>query len=224
MNSNTYTVYMHESPHGKKYIGITSRNPVKRWGYNGYCYRTNVHFYNAIKKYGWNNFKHTILFTHLAKEDAEQKEIELIAYYKTTDKDYGYNIENGGNSVGKHSEETKKKIAQSRIGKCHSEEAKKKMSEHSKGNKAWNKGLHMTEEEKFNNAMKQKRKPVICVETNVYYFSLCEAGRKTGIDISSIMRACKGKVPRAGGYHWIYEEKGADDEVQVSEESDADER
>lgn len=224
MNNKIYTVYMHESPYGKKYIGITSRNPVKRWGHDGYCYRTNVHFYNAIKKYGWDNFKHTILFTHLTKEEAEKKEIELIAYYKTTDQECGYNIENGGNSIGKHSEETKKKIARSRIGKRHSEEAKKKMSEHRKGHKAWNKGLHMTDEEKFNDAMKQKRKPVICVETNVYYLSLSDAGRKTGIDISSIMRACKGKVPRAGGYHWTYWNEVSEDELQVPEESDENKR
>lgn len=61
----TYTVYMHVSPSNKVYVGMTKRNPVKRWGYNGYCYKNNDHFSRAIKKYGWDNFQHLILFSNL---------------------------------------------------------------------------------------------------------------------------------------------------------------
>lgn len=45
-----YTVYEHTTPSGKKYIGITGRNPIKRWGSNGIGYKGQA-FENAILKY-----------------------------------------------------------------------------------------------------------------------------------------------------------------------------
>lgn len=47
-----YTVYMHISPSGKRYVGITRQRPVARWK-NGRGYINNEYFYRAIKKYGW---------------------------------------------------------------------------------------------------------------------------------------------------------------------------
>ena len=78
----SYTVYKHITPNGKIYIGITKRNPLKRWQ-NGRGYSTNKHFSRAIKKYGWNNIIHKILFSGLSEEEAKIKEIKLIAYYKS---------------------------------------------------------------------------------------------------------------------------------------------
>lgn len=137
-NNDLYTVYKHTSPSGKVYIGMTSMNPEKRWS-NGYGYRTQV-FYHAIKKYGWNNIKHEILFERLTKEEAEQKEIELIAYYKSNQKEHGYNVDNGGNCVGKISDSQKQKMMGKNnpmygrkgekhplFGKKHTKETKEKM-------------------------------------------------------------------------------------------------
>lgn len=97
----------------KKYIGITSQKPDRRWGNNGIAYTKTQYFAKAIKKYGWDNIKHEILFTNLTKEEAEQKEIELIAYYDTTNHDKGYNIAKGGHgTLGVvASEETRKKLS-----------------------------------------------------------------------------------------------------------------
>ena len=103
-----YIVYMHTCPNGKKYIGITSQAPERRWQKGkGYAYGSSPYVYNAIEKYGWENIKHEILFRDLTKEEAEQKEIELIKEYKTSQRKYGYNIDLGGSSCGKHSEEYK---------------------------------------------------------------------------------------------------------------------
>lgn len=44
----------------KKYVGITR----KRWA-NGKGYRDNIHFNNAILKYGWDNFDKQILYEGL---------------------------------------------------------------------------------------------------------------------------------------------------------------
>ena len=49
-----------------------------------------------------------------------------------------------------------------------------------------------------------KRLSVQCIETKTIYKSINEASRKTGIDASSISKACKGKNKTAGGYHWKY--------------------
>ena len=78
---NNWKVYCHTNIiNNKKYIGITSKdNPNDRWkNGNGYINRNHPHFENAIKKYGWNNFKHEILFSGLTQEDALLKENSLI--------------------------------------------------------------------------------------------------------------------------------------------------
>lgn len=94
-HDNCYTVYCHTNIiNGKKYIGITRQKPEKRWQ-NGYGYE-NTYFWNAIKKYGWDSFKHDILYSGLTKEEACNIEIELIAKYKTAEREFGYNIAAGG--------------------------------------------------------------------------------------------------------------------------------
>lgn len=133
INENGYIVYKHTSPSNKVYIGITHLKPEHRWGKDGNGYKNNEHFTNAIKKYGWDNFEHEILFDGLTKEEAEQKEIKLIAYYKSNQSKFGYNRDNGGRCIGTVSEEVKKKLSEVNKGKKHSDETKRKMSESRKG-------------------------------------------------------------------------------------------
>ena len=147
-----YTVYKHTAPNNKVYIGITCLSVSERWKNEGKGYQCQ-YFYRAIQKYGWNNIKHEILFSGLSKEEAEKRESLLISFYKSNISEYGYNIANGGNSVGKHSQETKSKISESRkgnknwnYGKRFSEEHKRKISESQKGIKNHNYGKHPTEE------------------------------------------------------------------------------
>ena len=95
-----WTVYKHTNKiNGKSYIGITSRNPEERWGKNGGNYRgvkgKHCCFYNAILKYGWDNFTHDILINGLTKSEACAKEKELIVFYNSK-APYGYNLTNGG--------------------------------------------------------------------------------------------------------------------------------
>lgn len=96
-----FTVYCHTNKiNGKKYIGITCQIPEIRWGHNGNNYMQNQpYFAAAIKKYGWDNFEHEILFENLTAVEANNKEMELIALYHTYTGDskcWGYNLTRGG--------------------------------------------------------------------------------------------------------------------------------
>lgn len=113
---NLYKVYKHIAPNKKVYIGITTQDPPqKRWN-NGYGYIQNKHFFRAIKKYGWNNIEHLILYDNLSEEEAKNKEIELIKEAKSNNPKYGYNNSNGGESAFgcKHSEDSKKNFSEYR--------------------------------------------------------------------------------------------------------------
>ena len=66
---------MADKTNNKKYVGI-SCNPVKRWN-NGNGYKNHKNFYNAIKKYGWDEFSHVILEEHLSFEEAKA---EILRY------------------------------------------------------------------------------------------------------------------------------------------------
>lgn len=111
-----YSVYKHETPSGKIYIGITKQKPANRW-LNGKGYALQPYFYNAILKYGWSNIKHEVLFTGLTMEEAEAKEVELIAQYKSNIRAYGYNVERGGR-VNKTSDETREKLRKAKYARA----------------------------------------------------------------------------------------------------------
>ena len=104
-----YSVYIHTNKvNGKRYIGTTKRKPEKRWR-NGDGYKDQPHFYSAIQKYGWDNFDHFILEVD-SEELMYKLEQQYIAYYKTTDRRYGYNKSLGGESgayLGRTEEEKK---------------------------------------------------------------------------------------------------------------------
>lgn len=118
MKEKKWCVYCHTNKvNGKKYIGITSLLPIRRWGLSGQGYKTQ-YFKRAIDKYGWDNFEHEILFENIQKEEAKEIEIELILKYKTKNKNLGYNLTNGGEgSTGVViTEETRQKLIESHLG------------------------------------------------------------------------------------------------------------
>lgn len=182
----------------------------------GYRFRQPLVF-RAIMKYGWENIEHEILFENLTKSEAEQKEVELIRQYDSTNPGNGYNVESGGN-VNKHlSEVTKEKLRQANIGKHQSEEAKKRLSkslklaykegrktltvEHRKKMESarkyeftpWNKGVtHMSD-----GPVRQYTKDGEFVKE---YPSRHAAIKETGIQ--QIYNASAGKRKTAGGYIW----------------------
>lgn len=49
-------------------------------------------------------------------------------------------------------------------------------------------------------------RPVICVETGVYYKSIYAAGSDLEINNGDLSRTCRGYHKTCGGYHWKYAE------------------
>lgn len=177
-----YSVYKHTCPNGKIYIGITRQNPKRRWK-NGLGYKNNEYFWNSIIKYGWDNISHDILYENLTKEEAEEKEIELISKYQSNNRQYGYNIENGGNSTGKISEEQKRKLSKinsginnPNYGKSRTEEVKRKISESNKGDKCYWYGKQMSEETK--RKMSESHNGIIRTEEHKKNISESKKGNK----------------------------------------------
>ena len=150
-SKNCWTVYCHTTPSGKRYIGITSKKPEKRW-HNGRGYKEGSAFRSAIDKYGWNDIQHNIVSTDLTEKEAKWLENYLICYYWTFvgfKDSKGYNMTLGGEGSLGHvpTEESRRKNSEAHKGqisgmkgKHHTKETKEKMSESSKGITVWNKG------------------------------------------------------------------------------------
>ena len=221
---NNYKVYVHIFPNNKRYVGITKQEPQRRWQ-NGNGYKGQV-VYEAIQKYKWHNVEHRILYNNLSKSDAEKYEKELIKEWKTNNRKYGYNIENGGNANKEISYETRQKLSLANKGhepwikgKHHSNESNIKNRNSHFGKKAWNKGIKFSEETKNKMSTSKKvlyengwlppnAKKVICLQTNQVFDSSYEASRILGLNRSHITSCCTGKRKSTGGYNFKYWEGG----------------
>lgn len=95
VDNRTYSVYMHTTPDGRVYIGMTGQKPEDRW-VRGEGYKSNPRFYQAIREEGWDNIEHEILETGLSRAEAAELEKGLIAEYNSTDLAFGYNMKSGG--------------------------------------------------------------------------------------------------------------------------------
>lgn len=211
---NNYIVYKHTSPSGKFYIGITGQDTERRWRRDGSGYKPrkdySCRFYNAILKYGWDNFKHEILYDNLTKEEAEKIERELIDKYDLTNPEYGYNMREGGGSQGHLSDETKNKISESRKGKnCGNRppEVGKKISQAKLG--------HIVEEEvrqkisenlkgRFTGKDNGNSKAIRCIETNECFECARDACKKYNINPVNMCAHLKGRRKSVNKLHFEY--------------------
>lgn len=222
---NNWKVYIHISPNLKTYVGITSRDVSKRWE-EGKGYKSQRLFYRAIQKYGWDKFKHIIIAEGLTLEEASQMEIQWITLYKSFG--LSYNVSWGGEGIyKKFSEETRRKISESRKGRKfgpQSEERKKKQSEAMKGknvgkvrSKAFierqritHTGKVQSEETKMKIA-ESHYKPVIRIDTItgkiVEYQSIKDAAIQMGNIkyCNNIANVCHNRQKTAMGYKWAFQ-------------------
>lgn len=96
-----YTLYKHTNLiNGKMYFGLTKNTIEERAKKNGSAYKQCTYFYNAIQKYGWDNFSHEVVAELLPKDQASFYERTMIKYYRTNEREFGYNIQPGGLHAG----------------------------------------------------------------------------------------------------------------------------
>ena len=135
--SKKYIVYMHKLKiDGRVYIGQTCLSIEKRAGSNGNKYKSCTKFWNAIQKYGWNNFEHIVLASNLTLDQANELEKQYIEKFNSIEN--GFNLVEGGRG---HSwtEEQRQQMRERNLGeknpnygKPRSEETKRKIGEANK--------------------------------------------------------------------------------------------
>lgn len=92
-------IYRYISPNGRSYIGQTTTSLYKRSGKRGKSYRGCKVFYNAIQKYGFENFTVEILGEYPINQ-LNKKEAEEIYKYNSLIPN-GYNIKDGGQNTSR---------------------------------------------------------------------------------------------------------------------------
>lgn len=230
----SWTVYVHTSPTNKNYVGITSMDPQKRWGYKGSGYKDQV-FYNAIQKYGWDNFQHKIIAENLTAEEAKSLEISLIKELESHVSKNGYNVTLGGDGFlgvkrfgednsfyGKHhTEESKKKMREHHhdykgsngpfYGKHHTEESKKKLREAhllKPGEHRCNYGRHTNSDERKKQIGLEHSVPIYQFDMDLNFISeypnIKTASEKTGYTRRVISICLRGERKIDKDYIWVY--------------------
>lgn len=230
-NIEKYYLYKHTFPNNKVYIGITHLDPKLRWKKDGKGYTKQNLMWNAIKKYGWNNVKHEVLFHCNNKNKIEQLERKYITeIYHSNKIEHGYNVENGGNYKGRDSKSSIQKRANKLRGQKRSLEQRIKISEAHKGIRCTESqkkkmseimckkylgvnnpmyGKKLTKEHKeilLTAIMKtRKRKQIKCIETGKIFESVTVAGKEIGLcrkNLGNLSCVINKENKTCRGYHW----------------------
>lgn len=114
---------------GKSYIGQTIKKLSERKRGHKWHSKNNTkfHFYNALRKHGWENFSWKII-EQIPVEKLNDREVYFIEKYDTYDN--GYNTTTGGNQQYTFPEKVKNKIRLSKMGSKNPMYGKKHESKH----------------------------------------------------------------------------------------------
>lgn len=140
----------------KRYIGKSIDIEKRRKTHERNSVNCDGYFYNAIRKYGLDNFDFSII-EECSKEELNEKEKYWIKYYNSNNSEYGYNITSGGDGLNdveawnkgiSWNEETKKKLSESQKKRFENPEEHEKLSKSHKGQTSSRKGKHLSDETK----------------------------------------------------------------------------
>jgi group I intron endonuclease len=185
---------------GKKYIGICSKylsQRISKHFYSAENGRNNMPFCRAIRKYGREMFRFSVLSKHATYSDAAKQERRLINLFKPE-----YNAAQGGlgNPGWKHTPEALAKMSASQKGKQGYWKGKKLPSHVaalcSQRNLQPHRRARWKEIIKMGHAA--TRKQVICLDDGIVYNSPAEAGKAYGTSTQSITYVCSGYGKTAG--------------------------
>lgn len=192
----------------KKYIGRTDKNLSTRKRYHFWETKreSNTIFHKAIKKYGKENFKWTIIKECKSWEEAGIMETFMIIIHHTHKDEGGYNLtwgNDGGDTFTYRSEEsknrTRKKLSKIGQGKKHKEETIKRCSEIKLGEKNPMYGKKHTSETRKKISESSKNRLPISEETR-RKISIASKGRNIGRkhtdeELKKMSISMKGRIP-----------------------------
>jgi len=146
---------------GLSKIGRTSQSLKDRAGRNGNEYKGCHKFYNAIKKYGWDDFECIVLAETDNEDSAMIIETMFKKWFNTVNNGYDIVLEEGKSPMqGRtHTKEARQKMSEKNKGKKRSDEFKRAVAISSTGRKH-------TEESKIKIGEKHKGK-VVSEETKM---------------------------------------------------------
>ena len=195
----------------KWYIGQTIDPEGRFKSHIKYSKKINSNFYNAIRKYGLNNFVYCVLEDNIIRENLNMKEIDWIEYY---DSFYdGYNMTIGGGQNTKFSHISIKKMSDSHkgikncnYGKHRPEETRKKISNANKS--------HVVTEETRNKISESCKghiapniRKVSKYDLNGNYiqtYNSIKDAKENNYKCSNIIAVCRGYRKQSGGFIWKY--------------------
>ena len=100
---------------GKIYIGLTTNSLRQRWNEPCNSNDNSQIICRAIQKYSRNNFKIKIIEECNTQKQLNKREQYWIKKLDSQNKQIGYNIQNGGNGIGKVSAISKEKMSKAQI-------------------------------------------------------------------------------------------------------------
>lgn len=109
-----YTIYCHlNQNNGKRYIGQTKHNVQKRWQSHvkDALNESQFRFHRAIRSHALDAWKCEILEIVETQDEANQREMHWIAYFRSNDPNFGYNMTMGGEGI-EMTEEIRDKLRQ----------------------------------------------------------------------------------------------------------------
>lgn len=228
---NTYKIYKYTSPSGGVYIGQTKHSLKVRGHKDGSAYLVidkNTGKYKqeaiakAIIKYGWDNFKKEVLFENLTLDEANEKEAEMIKYYRSIGK--CYNIADGGNGlIGVNETKIKQyslngelikeyeslQEATEELGLLKSAEANISACCKGRKHRAYGYIWRYSDSDLEVKPLKRYRERICQFDLDMNYIatynSIEEAHKRTGVGSTSIGNALNGWSKMAGGFLWKFE-------------------
>lgn len=131
-NFKSYIYVITNLINSKIYVG-QSVNPIQRFYNHIHDSRANSLIYNAIKKYGKENFSFEIILCCFDIETIDKLEQTYISLYNSNNRNFGYNIESGGSLTKNKTIETRQKISAAKKGVKRTPEQIIKMSQYLTG-------------------------------------------------------------------------------------------
>jgi group I intron endonuclease len=114
---------------GKRYIGQSCDIHMRLRHHKAALARGtsyNTHMQRAYRKYGASCFSFDVL-CECSRDELDNKERAWIDWFKSTDPSRGYNQSTGGGTLKRHSEESRKKMSETRKGVPFSEQHRRNL-------------------------------------------------------------------------------------------------